>query len=424
VKRLKLKITFFSAVLYLVTHGGFAQSQPSPSQSPIVEKLDTENVLLVPLDVRRARLAALTAEERQNLFQQFAQLPPGGPSNGKLNSLFMAWATVDPVVALESAKKLSTADARRAAIEALCYGMTPEDSPEISKRLRGLTPETLVPEQRERLLSLGIIKWSQKDPVAAANFLKETYPEAARRVTSPSTGDGDLITAVKGVAENWGRRDPQAALNWFKKSEPENTVGVQSAVIGWWKTDSKAAAAYVRSHTSTPNEREVAAAVCGPMTDQDPQTAMQWSEWIKDERLRNQMRVAIATLWATKAPKEASAWAEQRSGDDAKRVINPIANAWAVSDAKAVEQWIGTLRDSKRDAAIRGYAKAVMRTSPEQALDWAQKIHEVKVRDGLMKLIASEWAKAHPEEAKAWVDKSKLSAAEKKHLLDDTPAAD
>jgi len=424
VKRLKLKITFFTAAFCFVTHGGFSQSQPSPSQSPAVDKLDTENILLVPLDVRRQRLAALTAEERQTLFQQFVQLPPGGPSNGKLNSLFMAWATVDPVGALESAKKLSTADARRAAIEALCYGMTSDESPEISKRLKDLAPETLVPEQKERLLSLGIIKWSQKDPPAAANFLAQTYPNAARRVTSPSAGDGDLITAVKGVAANWGGKDPQAALSWFKKSEPENTIGVQSAIIGWWKTDAKAAAAYVRSHTTTPNERDVAAAVCGPMAEQDPQAAMQWSEWMKDERSRNQMRVAIATLWATKAPKEASAWAEQRSGDDAKRVINSVANAWAASDAKAVEQWIGTLKDFKRDAAIRGYAKAVMKTSPEQALDWAQKIHEVKVKDSLMKLIASEWAKTHPQEAKAWVDKSKLSAAEKKHLLDDTPAAD
>jgi hypothetical protein len=424
VKRLKLKIIFFTAALCFVTHGGFSQLQPSPSQSPAVDKLDPENVLLVPLGARRQRLAALTLEERQQLFQQFAQLPPSGPSNGKLNALFIAWATVDAVGGLESAEKLSTADARRAAIEALCYGITSEDSPEISKRLKDLTPEMLAPEQKERLLSLGIIKWSQKDPVAAANFLAETYPNAARRVTSPSAGDGDLITAVKGVAENWGKKDPQAALNWFKKSEPENTVGVQSAVLGWWKTDTKAAAAYVRSHTATPNEREVAAAVCGPMTDQDPRVAMQWSEWIKDERLRNQMRVAIATLWAQRAPKDAKAWAEQLSGDEAKRMINPVANAWAASDAKAVEQWIGSLKDFKRDAAIRGYAKALMAKNPEQALDWAQKVREARVRDGLMKLIASEWAKTHPEEAKAWVNKSKLSAAEKKHLLDDTPAAD
>lgn len=420
----RLKIIFFGAAFFIFAYEAFSQTQPSATPIPVPEKLDTENIMVVTLEARCARLAAMSAEERQKLFQQFVQLPPGGPSNGKLNSLFIAWGTVDPIVALESAKKLPTADARRAAIEALCYGLKPEDSPDVCKQLKGISAETLVPEQRARLLSLSIIKWSQKDPPAAARFLAEVYPDAARRVTHPQAGDGDLITAVKGVASNWGEKDPPAALDWFKKSEPENTVGVQSAVSGWWQKDSKAAAAYVRAHTATPNEREVAATMAGPMAALDPQIALQWAGWTKDERLRNRLRVGIAMLWATRSPKEAIAWAQQLPGDDAKRVINPIAEAWASSDPKAVEQWMGTLKDSQRDAAIRGYASAIMKGNPEQALNWAVKIREAKIRDSLMKLIASEWARQDPQAAKAWVNKSKLSAAEKKELLEDNPVAD
>ena len=71
------------------------------------------------MEERRRLLLALTLPEREKFFEQFVQLPPGGPSNGKINALFMAWAGVDPRVAFDDAKKLPTADARRAAIEAL-----------------------------------------------------------------------------------------------------------------------------------------------------------------------------------------------------------------------------------------------------------------------------------------------------------------
>ena len=192
---------------------------------------------------------------------------------------------------------------------------------------------------------------------------------------------------------------------------------MQSAIEGWWRKDAKAAAAYVMAHTTTPNERQVAGAMAGPMAEQDPRTAAQWVEWMKDERMRRRARLGIAQLWAARAPAEAGKWAQGLSGNESNEVMTVVAGTWTAKDAKAAEQWINNLPASKRDAAIRGYASAMMRMNPEQALNWVTKIQNPKMRVSLAKAISSEWMRRSPGEAEAWIKKSKLTEAEKTELL-------
>lgn len=370
------------------------------------------------MEERRRLLSALTPSEREKFFEQFVQLPPGGPANGKINALFMAWAGIDPRVAFDDAKKLPTADARRAAIEAICYGMTSEAAADIAKALKDLSADTLVPGQKERLLSLSIVKWSQRQPAEAAQYLAQVYPDASRRLVKPSAGDGDLMTATRGVAANWGASAPEAAIDWFKtKNQPENVLGVQSAVEGWWRKDAKAAAAYVATHSTTPNEREVAGAMADAMAEQDPQTAAKWVDWVKDDKMRRRTRLGIAQIWAARAPAEAGKWAQELAGNEGNEVTTVVAGTWTASDAKAAEQWINKLPASKRDAAIRGYAAAMTRTNPERAMNWVIKIKDTKMRLSLAKAISSEWARHKPGEAEDWIKKSKLTDAEKTDLL-------
>ena len=414
----KLKNIFFAVAFFPIAHFAASQTQPSVTPTPTAAKLDVETIVGVSMEERRRLLLALTPPEREKFFEHFLQLPPGGPSNGKINALFMAWAAIDPRVAFDDAKKLPTADARRAAIEALCYGISSEAAADIAKALKDLPADTLVPEQKERLLSLSIVKWSQRQPAEAAQFLAQVYPDASRRLAKPSAGDGDLMTATRGVAANWGASAPEAAIEWFKnKNQPENVLGVQSAIEGWWRKDAKAAAAYITSHSTTPNERQVAGAMAGPMAEQDPQTAAKWVEWMKDDKMRRRARLGIAQLWAARDPAEVGKWAQGLSGNESSEIITVVAGTWTAKDAKATEQWINNLPASKRDAAIRGYAAAMMRMNPEQALNWVTKIQDAKMRVSLAKAILSEWMRRSPGEAEQWIKKSKLTEAEKTELL-------
>jgi hypothetical protein len=387
-------------------------------------KLDIETVATIPLEERSKLLSALPAAEREKFFHRFLELPPGGPSNAKINALFMAWAAVDPNAAIENAKKLGTLDARRVAVEAICYGMKPAAAGAVVQSIKNFPDESVAPEQKERFLGIGLVKWSQSDPKAAAEFLSALYPDAGQRLIKPGEHDGELLTTTKGVAANWGATSPQAALAWFEKTWPQNPVALQSVIAGWWRKDAKAAAAYVRAHTNTPNEREVAGMISGAMAEQDPRVAVEWVEWMKDEKLRRRTRLAISEVWALRAPSEASAWAQQLSDKESGGVVGVVASVWTFSDAKAAEKWIDSLPDSKRDAAIRGYATTMARINPETALNRVVKMHDAKARITLTKAIASEWMKRGPEQTKAWIKKSKLAEAEKEKLLEGASLGD
>ena len=211
---------------------GFAQATPAQSPSAVSEKLEVETIFSIPLDQRRQLLSALTPEEREKKFsEQFRNLPAGGPSNGKINALFMAWSTVDPAKAIESAKKFPTADTRRVAVEAICYGATPEAAKMIAQSIKEFRDDVLPPEQKERLLGLAIVKWSQADPAAAAQFLAEVYPNAATRLAKPGAGDGDLLTTTKAVAANWGAAAPQAVWIGFRKNSSRKIWSLCKALL-------------------------------------------------------------------------------------------------------------------------------------------------------------------------------------------------
>jgi hypothetical protein len=413
-----------AAILFFISRLNFAQVAPDQSPSPRPEKLEVETIATLTLDQRRQLLSALTPEEREKFAEQFRKLPPGGPSNGKINALSMAWAGVDPVRAIENAKKFPTADARRVAIEAVCFGVKPEAGKVIAQSVKDLREDALPSEERERFLGMAIVKWSQADPAPAAQFLAQVYPNAATRLAKPGAGDGDLLTTTRAVGENWGAAAPQVALDWFKKQEPQNLVAVQSVILGWWKKDAKAAAAYLSAHVSTPNEREVAGMMSGTMAGRDPRPAAQWVEWVKEERLRRRLRLGIAQVWTMQDAKAAGEWSKNLIGKEGEEAIGVVAGVWAFKDSASAEKWIGSLHGRTRDVAIRGYATTMARTNQKSALDWVLKMEDRQGRKRLVRAIAADWIKQNPDESKAWIKKSKLSEAEKKELLKTSLDAD
>lgn len=417
-KFFKRTICWVAAILFFAARFSFAQATPAQSPSAVSEKLDIETINTMAVDKRRELLSALSAKEREEFAEQFRKLPAGGPSNGKINALFLAWAVVDPAKAIENAKKFPTPDTRRAAIEAVCFGAKPEGGKTITQSIRQLPEDALPPGDKERFLGMAIVKWSQADPAAAAQFMAEVYPNAATRLAKPGAGDGDLLATTRAVGENWGAAAPQVALDWFKKQSPENLVAVQSAVLGWWRKDPKAATAYLRAHVATPNEREVAGLMSGTVADRDPSAAAQWVEWVKEEKFRRRLRSGIAQVWTVHDPKAAGAWAKSLVGKEGEGVIGVVASVWALKDSAGAEKWIGSLHGRARDLAIRGYAPTIARTNQKSALDWVLKIEDHQARTRLAKAIAANWMKQNPDETKAWIRKSKLSESDKKELLD------
>ncbi len=415
----KRTISWVATTLFFAARFSLGEAAPAQSPSPVPQKLDVDTIFSIPLDQRRQLLSALTPDEREKFAEQFRTLPAAGPSNAKINAFFMAWSTIDTTKAIESAKKFPTADTRRVAVEAICYGATREAAKTIAQSIKEFHGALLPAEQKERLLGVAIAKWSQADPAAAAQFLAEVYPDAAKRLAKPKAGDGDLLTTTNTVAANWGAAAPLAALDWFqKKQQPENLVAVRAVILGWWRKDAKAAATYVSAHARTPNEREVAGFMSGAMAEQDPRIAAQWVEWIKEERLRRRTRLGIAEVWALREPEAAGAWSKGLARKEGEEAIGVVASVWAFKNSAATEKWIGSFQGKARDSAIRGYATTIARTNQELALNWVITMQDREARTRLTKVIAAEWMKRNPDESKIWIKKSKLSDAEKKQLLE------
>ena len=156
------------------------------------------------------------------------------------------------------------------------------------------------------------------------------------------------------------------------------------------------------------------------MAEQDPRVAVQWVEWMKEERLRRRTRLGIAEVWASHDPKAAGAWSKGLVGKEGEETIGVVASVWAFKDSAAAEKWIGSLQGQARDTAIRGYATTMARTNQELALNWVIKMQDREARTRLTKAIAAEWMKRNPDESKAWIKKSNLSDVEKKQLLENS----
>jgi hypothetical protein len=439
VKRLTKEFGYCWMMWFLCAHCLFAQTKPetapplaaddtaAPTASPAFSipptpspphKLDIDTIAAIPLEERRAFLAKLSADERVKFARQVRDLPPTGQTNGKINALFMGWSVVDPVAAIENAKGFPTPRTRTVATEAIAYGMEPKSAGTMVQSLRTLSQDALDPEAKERLLGLSIVKWSQVDPAAAAHSLAELYPDAPSRLAKPGGGDGVFLTATKGVATNWGATDPHAALDWFqKKSEPENLFAVENVILGWWQKDHTAAAAYVSAHVGTAGEREVAGVMADAMAEQDPRVATDWVKWNKDDRSRRRAQLRIADIWSSKDPRAAAKWAAGLPAEEGKSAMSVVASRWAQNDSQATAKWLDSLKGSLRDAAIAGFASATAARDYAFAMGWAMKISDPQSKERLSKAIATQWLRLKPNEARPWIQSSKMPEDQKKQLL-------
>ena len=433
-----LKFGYCSVLCFLCANCLFAQAKPAasprvaddavkPSASPAFSlsptpaaphTLEVDTVAAIPLEERRSLLGKLSAEERAKFAQRVRDLPPSGQTNAKINALFMGWSGIDPAAAIESAKGFPTPRTRTVATEAIVYGIESKSAATTVQSLRTLSQDALDPGAKERLLGLSLIKWSQLDPAAAAHALAEIYPDAANRLAKPGAADGELIASTKGVALNWGEKDPLAALGWYqKKGEPENLFAVKNVILGWWKKDGAAAAAYVRAHVGTASEREVAGLMADVMAEQDPRVAIEWVKWNKDERARRRAQLQIADTWSSKDPRAAAKWVASLPAEESKAAMSVVASRWTLNDPEAVTKWLDSLKGPARDAAIFGFASAIVAKDYGVGLVWALKISDPISKERLTKAIATQWLRLKPNEARTWIQNSKIPEAQKKQLL-------
>jgi hypothetical protein len=341
------------------------------------------------------------------LAQQLAELPAGKETKIKINKFFSAWSHLDPSAAMVSAMALKAGDARSTAMNAVIAGSDGASGASLAAMIDHLTPEILPATDKMKFLNRALTKWSEVDPVAAANFLD----------ASPSATKG-LLAARVSVAGNWAESDPEAALAWVQAHTPaEETNTVMSGVInGWWRADPRAAEAYVASHLDTLGPQTIMT-MTRQLFNQDPQQAKDWVAGLVRPEVRRSASYFIATQLAASDPKAAGDWATSLPREVRRAAIDGVINAWVRRDPQEAGQWINTLTGTPRDDAINAFSSAVAPRDPATALTWAASVSDEKMREAAMDRIAEGWIRRNTTAATAWIQSSGLPDAEKARLL-------
>ena len=370
-------------------------------------KIVLGNITTVPFQELYGVLSSRSREEVAQMAEQLKELPAGRDTNMKINVFFKAWAHLDAKAAFNAAVAFKTADARGAAIGAVIESADPTVASSLAQSVIALAPDAFPSGQRAGFLGLALSKWSQIDPVGAAKFL------------DASAGKDRALTGARiTIAENWAASDPPAALAWAQVQNDEQSarVAVSGAISGWWRTDPRAAEAYVASHLDTLGI-EAVMTVTRQIFGQDQQRAKDWARQLSNPEARRSATSYVAMQIANSDPKGAAEWTVTLPEDLRERAIASVVNTWARRDPEAAATWVNGLGGAPRDQAVNAYSSALSNRDPATALTWAATISDEKIRDNSVQRIVAGWLRRSPNEATAWIQNSTLSDAEKTRLL-------
>jgi hypothetical protein len=95
-----------------------------------------------------------------------------------------------------------------------------------------------------------------------------------------------------------------------------------------------------------------------------------------------------------------------------------VAQQWAAYAPAEATPWLETLPPGpSRDQAIGSFSGTIVATYPEMAVQWAETIGDVRVRDGRLESLARQWLRSDADAARAWIAQSPLPENRRAALL-------
>jgi hypothetical protein len=83
--------------------------------------------------------------------------------------------------------------------------------------------------------------------------------------------------------------------------------------------------------------------------------------------------------------------------------------SWYMSDPKAASDWMRSAKlEPWLDPAVSTFALHRVRESPEEALEWTQRVGDQRLREQTLVKFVLIWMMHHPDDAQAWLDRAEL----------------
>lgn len=327
--------------------------------------------------------------------------------------------------------------ARASQLSALLPTLGPEAIPEAREALEGRAAELGGAE-----IPLLARFWATHDPAGASEWAFLRSPVDHR------------VAAILASIEVWAQVDPVAAKDEVQEMlmlPSQNARAIQNALVrGWFASGLPGLEDYIRSLEvmSIARQRALRTFFRAAIRRDGPEPIARWAEALPDEDtfFKKEAFRQLGSELADADPAAAVAWCEAHcEGPFGTSVRQLIAQRWALQDGPAAMQWVSTAppgreRDRAAQGAFRGwwrgdaggfrsymsalgfegvepwfepvleaYAGALVIKTPEEAIQWAERITDDVVRERTFVNVARNWRQRDESAAEAWLEQSPLS---------------
>ena len=238
--------------------------------------------------------------------------------------------------------------------------------------------------QRQRQLAIAINAWAEKDP------------EAALRAASEIEDDSGLYLSAS-VLSQWVKADRPAALNWLSLQDPSRRTKVLTMTMARGLAEAGIAEA-LDALEDVPGwaRQDMQQAILSRWMTVDPAAAIAWlgSLPLADQQ---ELSSSMAYEYARRDPRGAFDWAMAVDPKIRDRLLSSV--LISIADADIAEQLFRSIDDAELRADLT-YALFLGRADgdPVEALRWATTF-QGDVQDKLRSYIFTNWAKADPDAA-------------------------
>lgn len=238
--------------------------------------------------------------------------------------------------------------------------------------------------QQQRQLSIAIEAWAEKDP------------EAALRAASELSGDRSLYLSARVLGE-WVKTDRRAALNWLSRQDPSRRTKVLTMTMARGLAEAGIAEA-LDALEDVPGwaRQDMQQAILRRWMTIDPAAAIAWlgSLPLADQQ---ELSSSMAYEYANRDPRGAFDWAMAVDPKIRDGLLGSV--LISIDDAAIAEQLFRSIDDAELRADLT-YALFHGRADgdPVEALRWAATF-QGDVQDKLRSYIFTKWAKADPAAA-------------------------
>ncbi|HJM65416.1 MAG: hypothetical protein CMP31_04535 [Roseibacillus sp.] len=319
-------------------------------------------------------------------------------SDAQMTLFLRAWGQLDGAAAMKAVEELDR-DPRRqgqAGIAAMT-GWASTDPEGAKAHLKGIDNELV-----KGVLAQGIVNGlAGSDPGAATAFVLELDQSQREALANSDTEDGQRQWWERSRAYAFDRQLDTIASAQIERGMSNATAWAEQLPEGTIK-----ASAFDR--------------VADQFAREDPAAAADWVESHADKDYAERAVREVAEELGRENPEEAVRWLADLPEANQSRAIYQSMERWTREDPVEAGNFLREMEPSaSRDTAVRSYANEIDGSDPQMAAEWAGSIANDEIRTETLNGVAHSWIRKDPEEARAWLPNSGLSAERQSQIIRD-----